>query len=312
VVANYSQGWTNCLVELRAWYDNGLIQAGSTYPAETAAARNLAFRIYYWASNGTYMVMYPSPELEVSIPNPLWVNDQITNVNPGIDEDEHTLTMPVFFGSQLRWANGAGFVSGDDAGSDGEKNPNLGLQDQWSWDFNITVRDANNPTAFNLSYAEFGIQKAVSISVTGNPSGNAPPGTTDNPMTTNSRIVYSSNTNYWVNVSIPNLLKNGVGPENIAATEVSIQNIHANAAGFSDLSVLQTHIAGANTNMFVWGASGVPIAPSNNGLESAGPLESDFTEGAGLAYTELRWWVSVPGATTEGIYRAVITITIDC
>jgi hypothetical protein len=31
-----------------------------------------------------------------------------------------------------------------------------------------------------------------------------------------------------------------------------------------------------------------------------------------MAYTELQWWVSVPAATAEGIYRAVITVTIDC
>lgn len=311
VIANYSQGWTNCLVEVRAWYDNGLIGAGSTYPAETDATRNLAFRLFYWVSNGTYKVMYPSPEMEVIIPNPLWLNDIVSTPRPGIDQDEHTITMPVYFGKQLRWADGTGFVSPDDPGSDGEKSNISGLQDLWSWDFNITVRDNLNPTAFNISHAEFGIQKAVSISVTGNPSGNAPPGTIDNPMSTNSHIVYSSNTNYWVNVSIPNLLKNGVGPLNITATNVSIQNIHANAAGFSGISDLQTHITGANTNMYVWGATGVPIAPASNGQESAGPLQSDFTEGAGMAYTELQWWVSVPASTTEGIYRAVITISID-
>jgi len=306
--ANYSEGWTNCQVEVWAWHDLGLTGAGgSAYPpAPGDADRNLAFRITFFANNGTAWIWFPNPLLEVTTGIPTDI-DWLAHPTDAA-QDHHRVQIPVWFGNQIRSADGNGFLSGDVAYDD---DLTLALQDTNSWDFNITVRDRFNPTAVNTSYGEFGIQQAVSVFVTGNPSGNAPPGTLNNLMTTNSNIVYSSNAEYWVNVSIPDLLRNGVGPNNIAATEVSVQNIHIDAAGFSDIAGPLTPIVGANTPMYVWGAAGdVGINPANNGLVSAGPVMTDYTNPL-VAYTELTWWVSVPGATPEGIYWAVITVSIE-
>jgi hypothetical protein len=182
------------------------------------------------------------------------------------------------------------------------------LMDANSWDFSVTVRDAGSG-GFNRSFAEFGVKEAWSIAVSGNPTGNAPPGTSDNPMGPNSAIVYSANTDYYVDVAIPHLYKNGnpASPDFISALNVKIENTHLDAGiGNSDIST-QVAFVGPNTPYYVWGIALTPLSPLNNGLVSAGPIESDYT---GAAITELAWWVTVPGATPEGIYWGVITITI--
>ncbi|MDD4308373.1 MAG: hypothetical protein PHU53_06160 [Thermoplasmata archaeon] len=308
--ANYSEGWDNCQAEVWAWYDNGLTGlGGSTYPAAPdATTRNLAFRITYFAVNDTAWVWYPITALEVTVGVPQDIDWFAPNADP--TQNHHRVRIPVWFGNQIRSATYGGVAP---AGPDYSPDPDVALNNVDSWDFNVTVRDSNNPTALATSYGEFGIQSAVSLSVTGNPSGNAPPGTTDNPMTAPSRIVYSSNAEYFVNVSIPNLYMNGVigAPDFIPAIDVSIQNTHVDVnAGNSDFSV-QTHITGANTNMYVWGAPlDVGIPPANNGLVSAGPIMTDYTTPL-AAWTDLNWWVDVAPGTAEGIYWGVITISIE-
>ncbi|MCK5038453.1 MAG: hypothetical protein KAS16_05085, partial [Thermoplasmata archaeon] len=49
------------------------------------------------------------------------------------------------------------------------------------------------------------------------------------------------------------------------------------------------------------------IDPTDNGTTAYGPWGSDFN---GYGATEIEWWVSVPGATPEGIYQATITFKI--
>ncbi|MDD4308372.1 MAG: hypothetical protein PHU53_06155 [Thermoplasmata archaeon] len=308
--ANYSEGWDNCQAEVWAWYDNGLTGlAGSAYPGTPdATTRNLAFRITYFAVNDTAWVWYPITALEVTVGAPQDIDWFAPNADP--TQNHHRVLIPVWFGNQIRSATYGGVAP---VGPDYSPDPDIALNNVNSWDFNVTVRDRLNPTALTTHYGEFGIESAVSISVTGNPSGNAPPGTTDNPMTAPSRIVYSSNAEYFVNVSIPNLYMNGVigAPDFIPAIDVSIQNTHVDVnAGNSDFSV-QTHITGANTNMYVWGAPlDVGIPPANNGLVSAGPIMTDYTTPL-AAWTDLNWWVDVAPGTAEGIYWGVITISIE-
>ena len=171
-------------------------------------------------------------------------------------------------------------------------------------------------------FSEFGIEKQVAISVTGNPTGNTPPGSSDVALTTPSQITYSANTDYWVNVSIPNLLENGVGPADILATNVGVANSNVFAAqtyteiNAADYLVGRT-FTGANQELCVWGNRSLAqtfIDAPSNGSVSFGPFGSDYnavwTNGA-MMTTQLDWWITVPGSTTEGVYWATIMITID-
>jgi hypothetical protein len=187
----------------------------------------------------------------------------------------------------------------------------LALQDADSWDFNVTVIDTLNPTATDKLYGEFGIDKTVGVLVAGNPSGNAPPGSSSILLSNPSQITYSANTDYWVNVSIPNLMENGVGPLNIPAIGVEVQNADPFANAANSGIAGQTFIIGAGTDMRVWGGAVIPIVPPSNGTIACGPWITDFNAGGFNDYTILNWWVTVPGSTAEGVYWATITITIE-
>ncbi len=314
--ANYSQGWLNTEVLIHAWYDNGAIGDASNYPAETESNRCLAINITYDVGASITSMTYPVfglPECNLGA-----VTDVVVpGGTPG--EDIHYVTIAVYLGPQARAADGNGFSSGD---ADTDPLKNNALLDANSWDFNITVRDAIFHDANKTLYSEFGIEKQVSVSVTGNPSGNTPPGSSDVALAIPSQITYSANTNYWVNVSIPDLLENGVGPANIAATNIGVANVNVFAAqtytemNGADYPVGRT-FTGANQDLCVWGNRTEPqtyISAPSNGSVAFGPFGSNYnavwTTGA-MVTTQLDWWVTVPGGTNEGVYWAVITITID-
>jgi len=156
--------------------------------------------------------------------------------------------------------------------------------------------------------------------VTGNPSGNAPPGSTNVSLSDPSQITYSSNTNYWVNVSIPDLLVNGAGPGFVPATDVTVinsNNLVSNA--YSELNPAGWPMGRAfqapNAVFCVWGNRSqvtqyMPVP--TNGTTSFGPWGSDYNlYGNPGGTTRLDWWVTVPAGTPEGIYWATITVTID-
>jgi len=140
------------------------------------------------------------------------------------------------------------------------------------------------------------------------------PGSNNVPLGPDSTITYSSNTNYWVNVSVPNLLLNGVGPQNIPAANVEVMNANAWSATDSDIPAW-TSMPGAGNYRCVWGhvAGPTPLSPVLNGTISAGPAVSDYTWMTGGTYpdwTTLNWRVSVP-LIPEGVYWATITFTVE-
>jgi hypothetical protein len=305
--ANYSLGWTGCDVVVQAWHDRGSTGIGSSYPNEQDRNRTLAFSINYNVLAGIASVTYPgAPEITVGA-----VTDNVWWVHTDPTQSIHRVQIPVWIGPQARSASGGGFVAPD---SDYAKLKTSSLLDANSWDFSVSVRDVANPTALNCSYGEFGLQQAVSVSVSGNPSGNAPPGTIDNAMTSTSQITYSSNAQYWVNVSIPHLYKDGiVGPNYIPANNVSVQNIAMTVNATNSYISLARHFPIApNTPMNVWGLNATKLNPTGNGTTSVGQWVTNFNAG-GLGYntyTELSWWVTVIAGTQEGIYWGVITIDI--
>ena len=122
-------------------------------------------------------------------------------------------------------------------------------------------------------------------------------------------------------MSIPDLLENGVGPANIPATDVTIANSNAladdlyteiNPAGWP----FGRPFSAADAEWCAWGnrSQGTQYLPvPMNGTTSFGPWGSNYNA-AGFGWsgtTQLDWWVTVQASTTEGVYWAIITITID-
>jgi hypothetical protein len=303
---NYSRGWDACDFIVQAWYDRGNTGLASSYPAvPTDNDRNLAFEIYCDPLDATPFETYvnlPGGELEIISTGPAI----FTNLsdNPYAGQDNYTVYIPVTFGSQIRAAEYGGVAP---IGPDYSRDKLVSLNNAYSWDFSITVRDRAQTTATNRSYGEFGVQMAVSISASGNPTGNAPPGgsTVLEPYTS---ITYSSNTPYFVNVTLQNnLLLNGVGPVNIPTTNLFVQNVHGDANVANSEISGPLNIPAPLTERYVWGLPATPIAPSGHGTISAGPLDSDFTTPGTV--TELEWSVNVP-AVQEGVYWTFIIVTI--
>ncbi|MCK5309069.1 MAG: hypothetical protein KAJ64_00290 [Thermoplasmata archaeon] len=316
LVANYSQGWANCEIEVKAWYDWGQAGDTSVYPAETVDNRNLAFTLLHVVGGAT-TIQYPLAGTEI---NTALATDNIWWVNPDdAAQSHHHLEIPIYLGPQIRNASAGNFLSGDDYDAD----PNNALLDQWSWDFNITVRDRFNPTAKSTSHGEFGVQKAVSVLATGNPTGNAPPGSVGTPLLNPSLITYSANADYWVNVSIPHLYENGndLSPNWIPASSVNVSNVNVlSDSTYSDIDGNTCPegrpMLGEDADWCVWGNSTTSTwtpAPCN-GTTAFGEFGSDYNAvGLGNApgTTELNWWIAIPATTPEGVYWGAITITID-
>ena len=310
--ANYSQGWAGVEVEVTAWYDWGLAGTNSVYPAETDGNRDLAFRLLWTESTGSYTVEYPTGNLEVN-PGVVTDTDQLDNI-PSPTESTHIVQMPIYLGAQIRNANGNGFGIGD---PDFDTDKNVALLDIWSWDFNVTIRDEASTSAMNYSHGEFGIDETVSVLVSGNPAGNAPPGSGLTALANPSIITYSTNTDYWVNVSIPHLYENGIdlAPNRIDCDDVYVQNMCVNAStpANSDLEFQVPMPIVPKTDVYVWGQDFTPIAAPSNGTTAAGPYITNFNAPIWLLndYTQLDWAVDVQAGTAEGIYWGIITITID-
>ena len=177
----------------------------------------------------------------------------------------------------------------------------------------VFMFDTTDLTMFNMSYEEFGIKEMTSISCSGSPGGSAPPGSVL-ALTPSTSINYTSNTQYYVTIAIPDLHFNGddADPRIISATEISIHNIHSLAAGNSDISAL-TPFTAPDMDMNIWGIAGIPVATPVHGEFSAGPGYSDYTAAAAalpFEYTIIDWEINVPVGVAPGVYKGTITLTI--
>jgi hypothetical protein len=301
---NYSGGWQNAAVEIKAWYDHGQTGNSSKYPVESDSNRNSAFRIRYYPNNRTAWVIFPQGDMEIKI---VTANDTISQANPSNpDQSIHTVELLVFFGNQVWNADGERFSSYDVAY---DSNPGKALLDPRSWDLNITISDKNNPDISDSLYGEFGITGSVSVMMSGNPSAVVEPGDYVK-MDVGTNIKLSSNSVYWVNVSTSNLLRDGVGPEFIPVTNVSVRNTHplANASN-SGISGEPVAFTGENQPLSVWGLDRAYMAPAGNGTCIAGPWMTDYN--SDNLTTQLEWWISVPRGTQLGIYWAAIVVNIE-
>ena len=189
---------------------------------------------------------------------------------------------------------------------------NQAFNDLNSWNLGMMIFDNNFANAANASYDEFGIFQYSNITVAVSPSGNATTGTNDQVLGNPSQITATSNIPYYVNVSVPDLARVGGGLD-LAATNVKVRSVSTLATDVnSEIRNMQA-FPGPNVNQSVWGnrsqalpADWVVPAPKN-GTTAHGPWGSDFN---GYATTDLLWYVTIPGATAEGVYQASITFRI--
>jgi len=312
---NYSVGgvdewWSAAELELTAWYDEGHVFGASVPDGSfgTPDNRTRQFRVIFNPGANTSNLVYP-----MGFPGEFAIHSTFAhpNVFGGPGDYWHRVYINITFGLQTYAADGNTFVN---VGAGDITDITQALDDPFSWDFNYSVYDSSFPSAREEAYEEFGIKQAVSIVAAGNPTGNAPPGSNNVPLTPDSTITYSSNAQYWVNVSIPDLLLNGVGPQNIPAGNVEIMNSNSWSATDGDISAWSA-MPGVGNYLCVWGhvAGPTPLTPVLNGTQSAGPVVSDYTWFTGATYpdtTTLNWRVSVP-AIPEGVYWATITFTVE-
>lgn len=321
VEANYSIGgvpsWNNADLNITAWYDNGIPGFGSNPDPNWGAVNNRTrqFSMVVDGVTGATVMTYP---VGAPLINEFSFVD--SQVRPSIG-DHYFVYVNVSFRAQTWAANGNSFANGG-ATLGNIWGKNSALNDMNSWDFCVSVYDQTNTGAANNSYEEFGVNRAVSIAVSGNPTGNAPPGTNGVVMANPSIITYTANTNYTVNVSINNLLLNGIGPQFIGATNLSVANSHPNATNlYSELngSAFPTgrNFTAPGVDWLVWGNTSNPGAPGPwdelnppyNGTFSAGPWVSNYNTPANYT-TYVNWWANVPAGIPEGMYWSIITYTI--
>jgi len=313
IEGNYTAGgadlwWSDAEVELTAWFDNGIVGAGSSVPDPSFSVddrRTQQFRFTFNPYLNITNVIYPTGA-------PFEFTFHSAYADPTtFAGDRHRLYINVTFEDQTFVADGDYFASGPAIDI---LDINLALNDPNSWDFNYSIYDVGTPSIREEAYEEFGINPDVSIAAFGNPSGSVPPGAAYAILSAGSTIVYSANTQYWVNVSVPDLLLNGVGPQSITASNIEVLNANEGNTSESDIGSW-TSFPGAGNELCVWGHASppVPLSPTLNGTQSAGLGVSDFTwitYGVYPDVTTLWWRVSVP-PVPEGVYWATVTFTIE-
>ncbi len=305
----------NTFVDLTAWFDDGDDSTSLIPPASDDDRRTRKFVArFYEGTAGTGgvsgSIIYPD-----TTTNEILL-DGVGCSGPFGGDDRYGVWINVTFGAQMRAADGQNFAFGA-AGDIFDSNQ--AFDDDDSWNFQMEVYDNDFPGATNSTYEEFGIFMATNITVSNNPSVNAPPGSVSMPFDSNSLITYSANIPYYVNVSIERLNLTTDDSKFIPASNVNVSLVDAYPAGFdlepyteinSTWGAAGRPFAAANTEYMVWGntSQATELVPApNNGTAAHGPIYSNFD---GYGATEVSWWVSVPGGTDEGIYQATITFKI--
>ncbi len=305
----------NTFVDLTAWFDDGNDATSMTPSASDDSHRTRKFVArFYEGTAGTGgvsgSIIYPD-----TTTNEILL-DGVGCSGPFGGDDRYGVWINVTFGAQMRAADGQNFVNGA-AGSIFDSNQ--AFDDDDSWNFQMQVYDNDFPGATNSTYEEFGIFMSTNITVSNNPSVNAPPGSVSMPFDSNSLITYSANIPYYVNVSIERLNLTTDDSKFIPAASVNASLVDMYPAGFdlepyteinSTWGAAGRPFAAANAERMVWGntSQATELVPApNNGTAAHGPIYSNFD---GYGATEVSWWVSVPGGTDEGIYQASITFKI--
>ncbi len=314
---NYTQGATdqlfdginNTAIDLMVWFDDSGVNE-MTLPGMDDVHRTRYFNVTWFEGDGganveNAIVTYP-------INSPGTDEFQLVGFGSGpVAGDHWWIELEIYFGPQTRAADGQGFANGD---STNESDIFQSFTDPDSWNFMMEIYDTTFTTASSKGYEEFGVFKYTNITVSGNPSGNSPPGTSDNAIGS-STVTFSANVPYYVNVSIPDLARVG-GGGSIAATYIAASSASPLAnntnCGMNSTWIYGKPFPGAYQNLSVWGNTSQPftdwyVPAPDNGTAAHGPWGSDFNANGA---TIVDWFASVPGGTGEGIYRATITFKI--
>ncbi len=292
----FFDGKDNIIVNLTGWYDDGI---ETTSPVVGAGDGNRTRQFSAeWFENDTASMTYPA-----GAPNEFELNSW--GYETVVAGQTYYVYLNVTFHKQTYAASG-GFTT-TPVGS--EWDPTIQLNDINSWNFRFEIYDANFTSANNYTYGEFGVFKYTNVTVVGNPSASAPPGTKNVLLSPFSNITCVANTEWLLNVSIPDLVD---GTNSIPATNVSLK--HANVTGQANNTnteiLNETYMPGANVEVGIWGnATATQMLPAPlNGTTCNGPMGSNYNAYGGT--TQVMWWIDVPAGTAEGQYEAIITFTI--
>ncbi len=206
-------GWENIeFVNISAWYDNG--SDATIYNQSNNLGGNLNMNLQCENTTGTaiYRMLWPDDESQINLGN---CTETIVNRTTRI------INISFVPGSQIRWAGG-------DGGWDTTQNA---TNDQYSWNFNITVKDEQNEEVVKMD--EYGIYRYTSIQpISDWVDVYAAPGTNDDSSIVT--ITYSSNYDFNMSIYFEENLTNATWADNI--TIANNVEIKANADPNDDVT----------------------------------------------------------------------------
>ena len=306
----------NTGIDFVAWYDEGGASEFSPV-TEDDIHRTRGFNVTWFEGDGGAVVenaimTYPTPSPGVD-------EFQLIDFESGgpINGDHYWISIDVYFGPQMRAAGGDGTwnPSGD------EMDSAQSFNDADSWNFMIEVYDLTFSSASDKGFEEFGVNKFTNVTVAGNPTGNAPPGSSAVELTGETAITYAANLPYYVNVSVEDLLSGGntITADNLGVTISGTSTSYLLATNAtSEIHAAQygwgVNFTAADDPLSVWGnitAGGFMPAPQNGTFQHSSWASDYWVLTNYYDSTKVLWYVAVPGATPEGVYTATITVTVE-
>ncbi len=305
---SYALGWENVNIDIYGWYDEGV----ETTLYNATAGGNLNFHLRYqpdpsypYQKPGNWTLLWPVDyhEITMGAVGTIEWDDNPNNGTVGVrdGEDFYHVNIDITFGPQVRYAAGEGTW---DAATD-RTTTSGAFNDAGSWNTQVTLSDSGTG-ASQTQYDEFGVYAYTEVSAINNPTGSGPPGSTI-VLSPNSEVFVSSNLNYSVTANVTDLTS--TSGKSISKSYIYLQNMHADAAGNSDVSTMTNFTAGGGA-LWVWGVSGTStyMPPLNFGRYSAGP--NNYGNTTADAHTLIAWEVEVIGGTPEDHFTATITYTV--
>ena len=265
------QGWDDIdFINITAWHDNG--SEATTYNQTTGGNINLYFQYENTTGTASASMMWPDDEVTNGTWNETYVDDPTGS--PG-NTEAYNLTFTFIPGYQFRYAPG-----------DGAWDTSDGINDIWSWNFNITVDDASGYHSYDNPITgetvnEFGVYSYSEIVTAGWPSLTGSPGS--NATGTNISIQTRSNGNFSLSVDVDQINHTTHPSANMSNQTVWVQG------GDLDTSTNFTGTA----PIFYYGSAAPTYHISDNSNTS-------------LTTSDLEYKCSIPLAQLPGDYTATI------
>jgi hypothetical protein len=264
------QGWANIdYINITAWYDNN---SEATVYNQSGGTENLGGNLNMFlqyeneTGNANWTMLWPDDEV-------IFYDTSCTEVN--ISSTTYNLTFIFKPRNQTRYAPGDGGWGGG-----------TGYNDLKSWNFNITVDDADGYEGYadDLSN-EYGYYMYTHIKqVTDNPAGTGVPGQNDIELFPHANVTTKCNANYSLYTNVTNLSRVGGGDW--------IENTSLSAAGGN---ITRTNFSGT-APLYIWGTAATyrPHLADN---------ASDIVE--------ITYWVNLTAPLLSGYYNGTVTYVIN-